>query len=124
MMVNGMNSNPNASQKRYHNDLRVLFWEKFAARCEIHHIFGSKEKFKLLKEAGIDKPGEWFVIMLPKDVHDSIKEYSFEAERARFFQQQRDYLRHFGEPSPVPDDVIRYYTQMLSKHHRLKIWEC
>lgn len=119
-----MNSNPNSTQRRFQDDLRLMHFEKSRGLGELHHIFGSKEKFKLLKEAGIDKPGEWFVIMLPKDVHDSIKEYSFEAERAMFFQQQRDYLRHFGEPSPVPDDVIRYYTQMLSKHHRLKIWEC
>lgn len=117
-----MNSNPNAAQKRFQNELRVMFWEKFAARCEIHHIFGSKEKFKLLKEAGIDKPGEWFVIaMTPKD-HADIKNYSFEGERAMFIQQQRDYEKYFGHPSPVPKEVIQYYKQMLSKHHRLKVW--
>jgi hypothetical protein len=119
-----MNGNPSAEQKRFHDDLRLMHFEMNRGIGELHHIFGSKEKFKLLKEAEIAKPGEWFVIMLEKDVHDNIKEYSFESERAMFFQQQRDYKRHFGKDSPVPDDVIRYYTQMLSKHHRLKMWEC
>lgn len=121
-----MNGNPNKKQKDFHNDLREMYFETrmHEGIGELHHIFGSKEKFKLLKEAGVEKAGEWFVIMLPKSVHDTIKDYSFEGERSMFFEQQRNYLRHFGKDSPVPDDVVRYYSQMLSKHHRLKQWEC
>jgi hypothetical protein len=119
-----MNGNPSAEQKRFHDDLRLMHYENGNGIAELHHVFGSKEKFKLLKEAGVAKPGEWFVILLPKDVHDTIKDYSFEAERGMFFQQQREYQRFFDKPSPVPDEIVRYYTQMLSKHHRLKMWEC
>lgn len=119
-----MNGNPNTAQKRFHDELREMFFYTVGGSGELHHIFGSKEKFKLLTEAGIDKAGEWFVIMLPKYVHDDIKSYSFEAERGMFLQQERDYARYFGKISPIPEQVITYYQQMLSKHHRLKRWEC
>ncbi len=119
-----MNGNPNAEQKRYHNELREWYFETqmHLGVGELHHIFGSKEKFKLLKEAGIEKAGEWFVIMIPKTVHDDIKNYSFEAERGLFMQQRRDYKNFFNKETPVPVEIFMYYNQMLSKHHRLKNW--
>jgi hypothetical protein len=121
-----MNGNPTAEQKRFHDDLREMYFDTQMHNGigELHHIFGSKEKFKLLKEADVARPGEWFVIMIPKKIHDDIDNYSFESERGMFFKQQRDYLRFFEKPSPMPDHVINYYTQMLSKQHRLKMWEC
>jgi len=119
-----MNGNPNAAQKRYHDELREWYFETQMQHGvgELHHIFGSKEKFKLLKEAGIEKAGEWFVIMLPKTVHDDIKSYSFEGERALFFGQKLDYKYFFGKESPIPREVFDYYTQMTSKHQGLKNW--
>ena len=119
-----MNGNPSAEQKRFHDELREMYFytQMHEGVGELHHIFGSKEPFKLLSEAGIAKAGEWFVVMIPKVVHDNIKQYSFEAERGMFLQQQRDYARYFNKPSPVPEEVIRYYEAMLSKHYRLKSW--
>jgi hypothetical protein len=122
-----MNGNPNKKQKDFHNELREMYFytKMHNGTGELHHIFGSKEKFKLLKEAGVDKPGEWLVIMIPRSVHLDIKNYSFEAERAMFLEQKREYEKYFGKEYPVPVDCIRYYNQMLSKQHRLKVWgEC
>ena len=50
-----MNGDPNAEQKRYHDDLREMYYETQGDKGlgELHHIWGSKENFKLLKEAGI-----------------------------------------------------------------------
>ncbi len=117
-----MNQNPSAEQDRFHNELREMFFETQGGGGELHHIFGSKEKFKLLKEAGIKKAGEWFVILLHKSIHDDIKKYSFDAERGMFFQQVRQYESFFNKKCPVPDEIIVYYNAMLSKHYRLKVW--
>ena len=118
-----MNGSPNAEQKRYQNiELRELFREMHGTGCEIHHIFGSKTTFKLLKEAGIKKAGEWFVIAMSKEEHDAIDKYSFEAERGLFLKQLRDYEKYFEKPSPVPQEVIDYYKLMTSKHQGLKNW--
>ena len=119
-----MNGNPSAEQKRYHNELREWYYETqmHNGTGELHHIFGSKEKFKLLKEAGVEKAGEWFVVMIPKTVHDDIKHYSFDSERGMFTKQRRDYKNYFGKETPVPVEVFMYYTNMLSKGHRLKVW--
>ncbi len=120
-----MLGNPSAAQKRYHDELREMYADTQYGRRgvgELHHIFGSKEKFKLLKESGVNKPGEWFVVFIPRTVHSDIKSYSFEEERSMFFNQGLDYIDYFGKDWPVPNSCLRYYNQMLSKHHRLKFW--
>ena len=89
---------------------------------ELHHIWGSKANFKLLSEAGIDKPGEWFVEMIPKTVHDNIKAFSFDYQREVFFAQQRDYQRYFDKPSPMPKECLIYLEALLSKQYILKVW--
>jgi len=119
-----MNGNPSAAQKRYHDELRQMYYERSSARGvgELHHIWGSKAKFKLLSEAGIDKAGEWFVVMLPKSDHDNINNWTFEEERGLFMYQQRAYAHHFNKPSPVPKLVSTYYQALLSKQYILKRW--
>jgi hypothetical protein len=94
-----MNGNPTAEQRRYHDELREMYFY-----TQMH------------------SPGEWFVIMLPKTVHDDIKNYSFDAERGMFLKQQRDYEKYFDKESPVPSVVIEFYKKMLSKHHCIKSW--
>jgi len=117
-----VNGNPSAKQKAYHLEIREMFYDLYTTKAELHHVFGSKFKAKLLKECGIDKPGEWFVIMLSKDDHDSIGKFTFESERGLFLQQQRDYARYFEKKSPVPNEVIDYYNKMTGKHQGLKSW--
>lgn len=119
-----MNGDPNAEQKRYHDDLREMYYETQGDKGlgELHHIWGSKENFKLLKEAGIVKPGEWFVEMIPKTTHDNIKSFSFEYQKDVFLAQQRDYHRFFDRPSPVPAECLTYITALLSKQYILKVW--
>lgn len=118
-----INSNPAARQRKFQNvELREMFRILHGGECENHHIFGSKTKFKLLSEAGIKKAGEWLVLAMSKEAHADINDFSFEEERELFMKQQRDYLKHFGVPSPVPQEVIDYYNQMTSKHQGLKRW--
>jgi len=119
-----LNGNPNSAQKRFHDDLRLMYFETqhHNGIGELHHLFGSKAKFKLLSEAGIDKGGEWLIIMIPKTVHDDIKEYGFEYERGTFLSQQREYQSFFGKPSPIPEEVIEYMKLLPSKHAILKTW--
>ncbi len=118
-----MNGSPNAAQDRYQNiELRDMFNSLHGGRCEIHHIFGAQTKFKLLKEAGIKKAGEWFVIALHPDVHKDIDNYSFESERGLFLQQKRDYEKYFEKESPVPKEIFDYYNLMTSKHQGVKSW--
>ena len=117
-----MNSNPNSNQKKFHSDLRIMFWEKHGSRCEIHHVFGSKFKAKLLKEAGVDKAGEWLVIAMHPEDHAAINDYSFEGERALFLEQKRNYENYFKKPIPVPEEVFTYYSLMTSKHQGVKSW--
>lgn len=120
-----MYGNPSAEQKRFHAELRDMYaftqWKKDGTG-ELHHIFGSKAKFKLLKEAGIKKEGEWFVVMIPKRDHDMIGGFSFEAERGWFLKQQQDYEEYYGRKSPMPDLVITYYKLLKGKHVGLKSW--
>jgi len=110
--VCAVNSNPNAAQKAYQDELRDMYFARYAGRGQIHHIFGSKAKFKAAKEAGIARPGEWLVILLADDVHENIGDYSFEAERGLFLQQQREYEQYFGKPSPVPTEIVQMYKNM------------
>ena len=119
-----MNGSPNAEQKRYHDQLREMFREVHGGTPEIHHIFGAQAKFKLLAEAGIKKPGEWFVIAMSKEEHKAIDDnkYSFEAERGLFMQQRRDYKNYFKTETPVPVEIFMYYNQMTSKHQGLRSW--
>ena len=77
-----MNGNPNSAQKAFHDELRQMFWETEGGGGELHHVFGSKWKRK-----GFDKAGEWIVILLHREVHQNIKQYSFEAERGLFLEQ-------------------------------------
>lgn len=111
-----MNGNPTAEQQRYHDRLREIYY----SNGQLHHIWGSKEKFKLLKESGINRPGEWLVIFLPLEVHEQIDSYSFDQERQMFLNQQEEYSFYFGEKSPVPEVVIDYYKQLLSKRQVIK----
>lgn len=119
-----MNGNPNAAQKRFHNELRDMYSHTKIQHGigELHHIFGSKAKFKLLKEAGVKKPGEWFVIMIPKKVHDDIDHYTFDDERNMFLQQKEDYEKYYEKDCPIPEECYTYYNAMLSKQHILKNW--
>jgi hypothetical protein len=119
-----MNGTPSARQRKFQNvELREMFRIIYGGECEIHHIFGSKTKFKLLSEAGIKNAGEWFVIAMSKECHADINDFNFEEERELFMKQQQDYLKHFGETSPVPQEVVDYYNQMTSKHQGLKRWK-
>ena len=119
-----MNGNPSAKQKRFHNALREWYFytQMHNGVGELHHIFGSKANFKLLQEEDIDRAGEWFVIMIPKTVHDDIKNYSFEAERGLFLDQRRKFERYFSTPIPVPEKCFEYYEKLTSKHQGLKSW--
>ena len=105
-----MNGNPNAAQKRYHNELREMF-----GIGELHHIFGSKRKFK-----GYGQVGEWLVIMLSKEMHADISEFSFEQEKKMFFNQQAQYEACYGKPSPVPKVVADIYQSMKHKQEVVK----
>jgi len=118
-----MNGNPNAAQKRFHDELREMYYEKYGGRGELHHVFGSKERFKLLKEAFVDKPGEWFVILLTPEDHRDIKLFSFDGEKGMFFKQKRDYEKFFEKPYPVPEKAMLYYQAMDYKQHRFRLWE-
>jgi len=86
-----MNSNPNAEQQRFHNDLRELGCIVTGAnQVQIHHIMGSKWKAK-----GFSKPGEWLVLPLCHDTHADIDNYSFEGERGLFLAMLRKYQLHY-----------------------------
>jgi len=119
-----LNGNPSAAQKRFHDELRRMYFETQSHNGigELHHIWGSKMKCKLLSEAGIDKPGEWLVIMLPKTVHDNIKSYTFEEEREYFMAQQREYFQFYHKESPVPEEVVKYYKMLNSKQQVIRHW--
>jgi len=120
-----MNQNPTAEQKRFHDRLREMYFytQMHNGVGELHHIFGSKYKAKALKEEGIERPGEWLVMMIPKKDHDAIDQFSFEAERGMFLEQQREYQKYFGEPSPVPQIVIDYFKTMKSKQDVVRFIE-
>ena len=105
-----MNGNPNAAQKRYHNELREMF-----GVGELHHCFGSKRKFK-----NHGQVGEWLCIMLSKEMHADIKEFTFEQEKEMFFKQQAKYERVYGKPSPVPTVVADIYRSMKHKQEVVK----
>ena len=87
---------------------------------ELHHIFGSKHKVKVLKEAGIDKCGEWLVIMIPRTVHIDIKSHGFEYERGVFLAQQREYFNFYHKESPMPKEVIRYMELIKNKQELIR----
>ncbi len=110
-----MNGNPNAAQKRYHDELREMYFDRFGGRGELHHVFGSKWKRK-----GYLKPGEWIVILLTPEVHHEIKKYSFEAERGMFLNQLREYEMYFGKRPPVPEGLVASYREMLNRHDTTK----
>ena len=118
-----MNGNPASAQKRYHNELRSMYYEDgkpyfFGEKkdiAELHHVFGQSYSPQVLKDFDIMKAGEWLVIMLPRTIHVNIKKYAFEVERDMFLIQQKDYENHFGKPSPVPEKVVQYYEALLSK---------
>jgi hypothetical protein len=105
-----MNGNPNTAQKRYHSELREMF-----GIGELHHIFGSKRKFK-----GHGQVGEWIVIMLSHEMHADINEFSFEQEKEMFFNQQAQYEVYYGKPSPVPKVVADIYAAMKHKQEVVK----
>lgn len=119
-----MNGNPNAAQKRFHKELREMYYDpQFNNPIgELHHIWGSKANFKLLEEAEIEKAGEWFVIMIPKIIHDNIKDFDFDRERSWFLTQQQNYEVYYDRPSPMPAKCIEYYKTILSKQYVLKRW--
>lgn len=106
-----MNGNPSAAQKRFHDELRLMFFETQGGKGELHHVFGSK-----WKRRGFEKPGEWLVIMLESEVHRNIKQYSFQGERALFLAQLRQYESHYQKPHPVPPELIESYKSMLNRH--------
>ena len=109
-----MNGDPTAEQVRFHSRLRLMCYEKYAGRGELHHIFGSKYKRRVFNDDGnrIKKPGEWLVILLPRDLHQRINEFSFEDEREAFLMQIPVYEDWFGEEFPVPKNLIESYKSM------------
>lgn len=113
-----MNSNPNAQQKRYQNELREMCLYKYGGKGEMHHIFGSKYKRRVFNEDGsrVERVGEWLVIFLPKQFHDNIKQYTFEDEREAFLMQIPVYEDWYEKPFPVPKAVIESYKNMKHRH--------
>jgi len=115
-----MNGNPNAAQKRFHNDLREMYYQKYGGRGELHHVFGSKWNCEVWtgdieNPKKVAKPGEWIVILLTPEVHHDIKNYSFEAERGLFLEQLRDYKEYFGRDPEIPEELVEHYKSMISK---------
>lgn len=113
-----MNSNPTAEQKRFHDELREMCREKYAGKGELHHIFGSKYKRRVYDEEGnrIERIGEWLVILLPRHLHQRIKEFEFSDEREAFLMQIPVYEAWYEKPFPVPKAVIESYKAMKYRH--------
>ena len=113
-----MNSLKTAEQDRFHSELRLMCYEKYAGRGELHHIFGSRYRRRVFDEEGkrVKYIGEWLVILLPADLYKRIKEFSFEDEREAFLMQKPVYEEWYEKPFPVPEAVIESYKAMKHRH--------
>jgi hypothetical protein len=109
-----MNGNPTKAQSNYHKELREMY-----PYYELHHPFGSKRKFK-----GHGQVGEWIVVMLSHELHCDIRDFSFEEEKAMFFNQQAEYEKFHGKPSPVPKIIADIYRMMRHRHEVFKGFPC
>lgn len=102
---------PNAAQTRWHNALREL------GCCitgmpypELHHVVGAAGKENRVWI------GQWFVLMLnshlhrlgPENVSDWPHRFTdmYGTQRQLFRKQCRRYEDYYGEPVPVPPEVL------------------
>ena len=112
-----INGNPSAEQQRFHDELRELGCVVTGSNCpELHHVFGSKWKAK-----GFKKPGEWIIIPLCHDVHQNIKDYTFEEERNLFRATLDAYWIHFDKLPPVPSKLVKYVRDMRHRQDITRI---